>query len=300
MSITQPSQAAGRMAPYGKLPVPHFTPELLALIKTGTVHSLSMLYWEGMLVPGPMVPYTISPRIRHGDLKDIVPASAAAEVITMSAHTGTHIDALCHVGEFQDADGAVDLNGDVRLYAGEGQTVSAADHITHTGQQHLSIAEMPPIVTRAVMLDIAGYHGVSVLPDNTSITAADIRGTLEKQETEIRPGTAVLLRTGFAQHLLNNTVASRDAISGINLEAAQYLVSQGMILAGADTMSVEVFPPFDHAVHRFLLVHNGITHLENVYLEELAAQQVYECVLTIAPLRLIGSTGSWVHPLAFS
>jgi len=58
-----------------------------------------------MQAPGPMVPYTLSARIRHGDLTEIAPASATAEVITMSAHTATHIDALCHVGEFQNADG---------------------------------------------------------------------------------------------------------------------------------------------------------------------------------------------------
>ena len=55
-----------------------------------------------------------------------------------------------------------------------------------------------------------------------------------------------------------------------------------------------------HAVHRFLIVHHGITHLENLYLEELAAQQVYEFLLIAAPLRLQGATGSWVHPIAIA
>ena len=32
----------GRMTPYGALPVPHITPELLRLIKTGKVYSLGM------------------------------------------------------------------------------------------------------------------------------------------------------------------------------------------------------------------------------------------------------------------
>jgi hypothetical protein len=81
----------GKLKPYGTLPVPRLTPELLTLVKTGTVHSLAVIYREGIPVPSPMVPYSLSARIRHGDLKEIAPASAAAEAITMSCHTGTHM-----------------------------------------------------------------------------------------------------------------------------------------------------------------------------------------------------------------
>ncbi len=290
----------GHVAPYGKLPVPRLTSDLMGLVHSGTVYSLAVIHYEGMQVPGPMVPYTLSARIRHGDLTEIAPASAAAEVITMSAHTATHIDALCHVGEYQNADGQLDENGEVHIFAGEGKTLPAADMGTYTGQQHLSIAEMPPIVTRGVLLDIAGYKGVSVLPDNYAITVEDIKGTLEQQETIIKSGTAVLIRTGYYQHLRDDNPVYRDSIAGLSLEAAQLLLEQGMMLAGADNMSVEALPPMSHPVHRLLLVHHGITHLENVYLEELAEQHVYEFLLIVTPLRLLGATGSWVHPIAIA
>ena len=290
----------GKVGPYGALPVPRLTPDLLGLVRTGTVYSLAVVHDEGIPVPGVMVPYTMTPRIRHGDLSDIAPASAAGEVITMSAHTGTHIDALCHIGERRDAEGRPSKDGSVHLYAGKGQTILAADQVGFQGQRHLSIAEMPPIVTRAVLLDVAGYKGVDVLPDHYVITEADIRGTLDKQQTTVGAGTAVLLRTGFYQHLRDGNPAFSDAIAGLGLEGAKALVSEGMILVGADNMTVEAFPPFDHRVHRFLLVQNGITHLENLYLEDLAAQKVYEFLLVVTPLRLLGSTGSWVHPIAIA
>jgi hypothetical protein len=35
-------------------------------------------------------------------------------------------------------------------------------------------------------------------------------------------------------------------------------------------------------------------------LEELAEQHVYEFLLIITPLRLLGATGSWVHPIAIA
>ena len=51
---------AGKLAPYGALPVPRLTPDLVSLIKTGTVYSLAVIYREGIPVPGPMAPYTLN------------------------------------------------------------------------------------------------------------------------------------------------------------------------------------------------------------------------------------------------
>jgi kynurenine formamidase len=290
----------GQFAPYGSLPLPHVTPEMLTLVRTGQVYSLAVVHYEGIPVPGPMVPYILTPRLRHGDLNDIRPASAAAEAVTMAAHTGTHIDALCHIGEHQDSQGNPDPHGQVRLFNGAGKTVAASECVNFQGQTHLSIAEMPPIVTRAVLLDVTGCKGMDVLPDAYAITAKDIEDTLAAQGTNVHAGTAVLIRTGFYQHLRDGNAAYRDAIAGLGLEAAKLLHQQGMILAGADNMTVEAFPPYDHAVHRYLLVHNGVTHLENLYLEDLAADKVYEFLLIVTPLRLLGATGSWVHPIAIA
>ena len=74
----------------------------------------------------------------------------------------------------------------------------------------------------------------------------------------------------------------------------------GVNLVGADTMTVEAIPPLDHRVHRFLLVHNGVTLVENMFLEMLAAEKAYEFLLIISPLRIYGATGSWVNPIAIT
>jgi kynurenine formamidase len=278
------------------------TPDMLSLVRTGKVYSLAVVYYEGIPVPGPLLPYTLSPRLRHGDITDIRPGSAAAETITMTVHCGTHIDALCHIGEHQDAQGNPDVNGEPRLYAGQGMTVAARENVGYQGQKHMSIAEMPPIVARGVLLDVAGCKGMDVLPDGYAISAEDIEATLAAQGTRVQAGTAVLVRTGFYQHLRDgNYQVYSDAIAGLGLEAAQLLHRQGMSLAGADNMTVEAFsPPNDHPVHRYLLTHNGITHLENLYLEEMAANKVYDFLLIVTPLRMLGATGSWVHPIAIA
>lgn len=286
------------LTPYGKLPVPRLTPDLLSIIKTGEVFSLGVKYKQGMLAPGIMASYSIAPHKRHSDSNSAGVYSAAAEVINMSTHVGTHIDALCHISEKRDENGDPDLAGEPQLYAGNGNTVAAKDHVAFDGQKHLPIEEMPPIITRAVLLDVASYKGLDILPNAYPITAQDIQGTIEKQSVQITDNIAVLIRTGFYQHLINNNAAYRDEQAGLNLSAAKFLVEQGMTLVGSDTMAVEVANPSDLPVHRFHLVHNGITHLEVLNLEELASAKPSEFVLIITPLKLTGATGSWVNPIA--
>ena len=289
------------LSAYGKLPVPRLTPDLLRLVKTGRVFSLGVDFQEGMLTPGAaMKSYSIAPHLRHGDESTIDPASAAAETIRMSIHVGTHIDALCHIAERQDADGLPDSKGEPRLYNGDGATVAAGDCVTSAGQSHMSIEQMPPIISRGVLLDVARYKGVEMLPPAYGIGADDIRGALARQGSVITENTAVLVRTGTYALLRAGDPLYRDAQTGLNLEAAQFLFERGMTLVGADNMAVEAMPPMDHSVHRFLLVHKGVTHVENLNLDDLAAAGCYEFLLIIAPLKLTGATGSWVNPLAIA
>ena len=51
-------------------------------------------------------------------------------------------------------------------------------------------------------------------------------------------------------------------------------------------------------VHLMLLVRNGIYNIENLDLEELAKDKVYEFAFVFAPLRLKGATGSPGNPIA--
>lgn len=286
---------------YGQLPSPRLSPHLLSLVKTGKVFSLGVDFTEGMLTPGAvMKSYSIAPHLRHSDPSPINPAAPAAEVISMSIHVGTHIDALCHIAEKQDAAGKPDPNGEPRLYAGSSATIPASQSASASGQRHLSIEQMPPIVMRGLLLDVAASKGLDMLPPATVINADDILAAQARQGTDISAGTAVLVRTGSIARLRAGDPAYRDAQTGLDLSAAQYLVEQGMTLVGADNMAVEAMPPHDHSVHRFLLVHSGITHVENLNLDELAAARCYEFLLIIAPLKLTGATGSWVNPLAIA
>jgi kynurenine formamidase len=65
---------------------------------------------------------------------------------------------------------------------------------------------------------------------------------------------------------------------------------------------VEILPNPDKAVdlpvHQIALVVNGIFLLENLKLDQLAAQKVREFALVLQPLKIKGGTGSTVAPIA--
>ena len=81
-----------------------------------------------------------------------------------------------------------------------------------------------------------------------------------------------------------------------------WLAGLGVWAAGADTVAFERLAPGEgHALlpaHRVLLVESGIYIVEALNLEELAIAARYEFTLMLAPLNLVGATGSPVRPLA--
>ena len=52
--------------------------------------------------------------------------------------------------------------------------------------------------------------------------------------------------------------------------AESCLLGEGCIVVGADTLTVEVLPAPDHAVHQFLLFESGVPLLENMCLTDKA------------------------------
>ena len=58
------------------------------------------------------------------------------------------------------------------------------------------------MITRGVILDIAGYKGVDHLEGGTVVTAADLEGTAKKQQLSIQQGDAVLMHTGWSRHFI--------------------------------------------------------------------------------------------------
>lgn len=74
------------------------------------------------------------------------------------------------------------------------------------------------------------------------------------------------------------------------------------MLVGADNWGIEVDPAPNPSrkieVHQWMLMKHGIYFLENLNLDELAADGVHEFAFIFAPLRLKGATGSPGNPIA--
>ena len=89
---------------------------------------------------------------------------------------------------------------------------------------------------------------------------------------------------------------------GIGMAAARFLTERKVALIGADTWAIEVVPHEDpdvpYPVHQWDLTRHGVYHLENLDLEQLAADKVYEFAFIFCPLRLKGATGSPGNPIA--
>ena len=212
--------------------------------------------------------------------------SYSGAAVSMYTHMGTHIDALNHFG----LDGEI-WNG-----------FRADKHLGDRGWQRGGVENMPPIVARGVLIDVAAAKGVAMLPDNYRITPDDLIATLQRQRTALSVGDVVLIRTGRMQ-AYNDTAAFMSNPPGLGLDAARFLVEEGgAMIVGADNLSFESFPSEledDYIpVHTYLLAEQGTPILELVFLEELSKDKIYEFAFIGGSLKLRGADAAPMRPIA--
>jgi kynurenine formamidase len=90
---------------------------------------------------------------------------------------------------------------------------------------------------------------------------------------------------------------------GLGLEGARWLAEEAEAMCVGVDAGGEALPPEEEGsflpVHSYLLADAGMPIFENLWLEELAAREVAEFVFLAFPLKLLGSTGLPVRPVAF-
>jgi len=203
---------------------------------------------------------------------------------------GTQLDGLGHVG--------VRLDDDDYFYNGfRRSTFGTAYGLTKLGIENVGV-----FFTRGVLLDIAGLKGVDRVSAGEVITASDLDAACRKQQVNVGEGDVVLIRSGFGRLWMKDNAAYSVGEPGIGMGAGQWLCDHKITMVGTDTWASEVVPPEDperpFPVHQLLLVRHGIYNLENLDLEDLAHDRVYEFAFMFAPLRLKGATGSPGNPIA--
>lgn len=207
-------------------------------------------------------------------------------VVTELGHVGTQFDAFPH-----------QTIGD-RLY----NCLPLEDAATRTGFTRLGVDRVGALITRGVLLDIAGGKGVDMLPDRYEITVEDLQQALSRQSLTLAPGDAVLIHTGWGRLWDTDPARYVKSCPGLGTAAAEWLARQDPMLVGADNWPVEAAPNPDPQlslpVHQIMLVVHGIHLLENLKLDQLAAARGWEFALLVQPLKIQGGTGSTVAPVA--
>lgn len=225
---------------------------------------------------------------RHGDMVRADGGSAANDLIVTGTHVGTHIDALAHVSHRGQLHGGADATA-----AGAGGRF--AEHGVHT---------IPPMLRRGVLLDVPRALGTQTCEPAYEITPDDLTSAAKRQRVEVRPGDVVLIRSGWGRRFTDGPayVGAQTGVPGVGEAGAYWIASQGAVAAGADTIAFErIAPGNGHSVlpaHRVLLVEHGVYIIETLDLEAVADAGVYEFLLVLIPLNLVGATGSPVRPLA--
>lgn len=207
----------------------------------------------------------------------------AGTAISMYTHVGTHICSLNHLGT---ADG--------RFWNGWTEA-------THLGSRAWRVGgNYPPIIARGMLLDVARTKGVDCLPDSYAITSEDL---IQAGGEALARGDVALVRTGRMSRWPEHD-GFMSSPPGLGMEAARWLARAAEVVTVAVDAGGEALPPEDPGqflpVHSYLLAEEGMPIIENVWLEELAARGVREVAFLAFPLKLLGSTGAPVRPIALA
>lgn len=265
--------------------------EAARLIKQGRVVQLGRMYEHGMPLPGKRHFSLTIPGLPTGSPSGSNQIIHNDELVSGEiGQVGTQFDGLGHIG--------IRIGGEDIFYNGN----KLSEFGDTYGLKKLGVEHAGPFFTRGILLDVCALRGNDRLPAGYVVTPEDLTACLEKFKLQIQPGDVVLLRTGHGKLWMTDNNAYGVGEPGLGLAGAKFLTDRKVALIGADTWAIEAVPHEDkdlsYPVHQWDLVKNGVYHIENMDLEELAAAGVTEFCFVFSPLRLKGATGSPGNPIA--
>ncbi|MBO6827427.1 MAG: cyclase family protein [Sneathiella sp.] len=273
----------------------HVTPDQVMmatkLVKKGETHPLG-------IVIDPSTP-AFPPR---GMMVQVVqPNQQGGQRLSAFGYEGTYNDDLAQLwlGIGPQIDGLGHL-GEEGLYY---NCNDEKDFAQLTGLTKLGTHNIPPLVGRGVMIDMAKHFGKEVLDGGQAFTSDDVKAAAKAQGVEIRKGDVVLFHTGWTDHKLKeepNTWVSTEP--GLSNDAAVYLASLDVMAVGADTWGIEAVPPMKGDKlfygHVTLLKENGIYILETMNTGRLAEEEVKEFMFVLGQARIRGTVQMIINPVA--
>jgi len=250
------------------------------------------------VAPAPDNPWPADHRMmRAGDDPDypgVQGLSVALDYLGVACHGGatSHVDALCHVF----------VKG--RMYNGY-----PATDVKSTGATRNDVWPMREgIVTRGVLLDVPRVLGSPYLGGDARISVAELEAAEAAEGLRVEAGDVLIVHTGrearkLAEGPFDPGVAG---LAGLHPECAPWLHARGVAVLGADGMN-DPQPNWRNErwplpIHYLGICGMGMTLLHNLETERLARYCAeigqWNFLLTVAPLKAKGATGSPVNPIA--
>ena len=248
--------------------------------------------------PGPHNGWPAEHRmLRAGDdphYPGVAGLSVALDYIGVQHHgiACSHIDALCHVFVKE------------RMYNG-----FPATDVKSTGAVKNDMSPMADgIVTRGVLLDLPAAVGVERLDGFHRISGDDLSRAEAAAGVRVEPGDVLIVHKGRQARVAaeGHTDPVATGMPGLHPECALWLHERGVSILGSDYMNDPQpnwdCPGWPIPIHYLGICGMGMTLLHNLDTEELAGwcNRIgrHEFLLTIAPLKIPGATGSPLNPIA--
>lgn len=252
-----------------------------ALVKTGRSVSLSR---DFPTTPGRNNPVPAQHWLRIGDTSVVDYYG-----IAYHGYVTTHVDALCHVW---------DEHG---MWNGRDPKVE----ITTQGAQYGAIHHWRDgITTRGVLLDVPRFRGESSVTIEKPVHGDELEAIASAQGVTVGRGDALVVYSGREewQRAHPDWSGYRPPSPGLHASCLPFLRDHDVSVLVWDLMDAM---PNDSGVpwtmHAALFAY-GVALVDNSLLEPLARacaeEGRYEFMLTLAPLPVVGGTGSPVNPIA--
>ncbi len=179
----------------------------------------------------------------------------------------------------------------------------ATDFIDITGLKKLGTHNIPPLVGRGVLINMAKHFGVETMKSGQPITTDDLKAAMKAQAIEVRQGDVVLIHTGWTDGMFEkDPKAWGSGEPGIDNDAGAFLASLSPMAVGADTWGLDVVPPPKGQkifyAHAHLLKNNGIYILETMNTGRLAREDVKEFMFVLGQARIRGAVQMIINPVA--
>ena len=264
--------------------------EAAKLVVSGRTVSLSRPF------PKEPAPWNPTPAEHWMYSHNVAPDSGyAADYLGIAFHgsAATHLDAISHIWNYG------------RMYNGR----DPAEEITFHGAKFGGVDKWADaIVTRGVLLDVPKFRNEPYVTEDRPVHGWELEDIAKAQGVSVRPGDALVVYSGRDACIrarpddhpwLGRAGSARP---GLHVSCMPFIRDHDICILVWDMMDCNP-KGYDipWAIHAAISSY-GVGLVDNALLEPLAIacaeEGRYEFMLTIAPLKVVGGTGSPVNPIA--